>query len=159
VTALALVVVTASLAVLLAVLFHLAWPPVLVSVVGTLPALYLAWLAVPGAISQKRPAYGRRAAQWTRVELGVHKVIDAGPMPAYVRRPHDELLRAVLDPGLPASRLVVVSRRVLDMQDRRRLRGGRRPAGGLAAGLPDGSRRAGGAAGGRDPGPHGAVAG
>jgi hypothetical protein len=62
VTALALVVVTVSLAVLLAVLFHLAWPPVLVSVVGTLPALYLAWLAVPGAISQKEPAYGRRAA-------------------------------------------------------------------------------------------------
>ena len=61
-TALALFVVTAVLAVLLAVLFHLAWPPVLVSVVGTVPALYLAWLAVPGAISQKsRPmAAGRR---------------------------------------------------------------------------------------------------
>ena len=29
-------------------------------------------------------------------------------MPAYVRRPHDELLRAVLDPAVPASRLVVV---------------------------------------------------
>ena len=27
---------------------------------------------------------------------------------AYVRRPHDELLRAVLDPAVPASRLVVV---------------------------------------------------
>ncbi len=108
VTALALFVVTAVLAVLLAVLFHLAWPPVLVSVVGTVPALYLAWLAVPGAISQKKPAYGRRTAQWTPVELGVHRVIGAGPMPAYVRRPHDELLRAVLDPAVPASRLVVV---------------------------------------------------
>jgi len=31
---------------------------------------------------------------------GMHKVIDAGPMPAYVRRPHDELLRAVLDPAV-----------------------------------------------------------
>ena len=29
-------------------------------------------------------------------------------MPAYVRRPHDELLRAVLDPAISASRLVVV---------------------------------------------------
>ena len=29
-------------------------------------------------------------------------------MPPYVRRPHDELLRAVLDPAVPASRLVVV---------------------------------------------------
>ena len=108
VTALALFVVTVALAVLLAVLFHLAWAPVLVSVVGTVPALYLAWLAVPGAISQKKLAYGRRAAQWTPVELGVHRVIGAGPMPTYVRRPHDDLLRAVLDPAVPASRLVVV---------------------------------------------------
>ena len=44
----------------------------------------------------------------TPVELGVHQVIGGGPMPAYVRRPHDELLRAVLDPAVPASRLVVV---------------------------------------------------
>ena len=108
VTALALFVVTAALAVLLAVLFHLAWPSVLVSVVGTVPALYLAWLAVPGAIGQKKPIYGRRAAQWTPVELGVHQVIGGGPMSAYIRRPHDELLRAVLDPAVPASRLVVV---------------------------------------------------
>ena len=108
VTALALFVVTAALAVLLAVLFHLAWPPVLVAIVGTVPALYLAWLAVPGAISQEKPVYGRRVAQWTPVELGVHQVIGGGPMPAYVRRPHDELLRAVLDPAVPASRLVVV---------------------------------------------------
>jgi hypothetical protein len=39
VTALALFVVTAVLAVVLAVLFYLAWPPVLVSVIGTVPAL------------------------------------------------------------------------------------------------------------------------
>ena len=38
----------------------------------------------------------------------MHQVIGGGPMPAYVRRPHDELLRAVLDPAVPASRLVVV---------------------------------------------------
>jgi uncharacterized protein YidB (DUF937 family) len=114
VTALALLVVTAALAVLLAVLFHLAWPPVLVAIVGTVPALYLAWAALPGAISPpepgavKKPAYGRPAREWAPVELGVHQVIGGGPMPAYIRRPHDELLRAVLDPGVPASRLVVV---------------------------------------------------
>ena len=84
------------------------------AILGTVPALYLAWLAVPGAISPpepaavKKPAYGRRAGQWDPVELGVHQVIGGGPMPAYVRRPHDELLRAVLDPAVPASRLVVV---------------------------------------------------
>src|SRR5215510_3762488 len=54
------------------------------------------------------PMYGRPAKRWDPVELGVHQVIRGGPMPAYVRRPHDELLRAVLDPAVPASRLVVV---------------------------------------------------
>ena len=38
----------------------------------------------------------------------MHQVIGGGPMPAYVRRPHDELLLAVLDPAVPASRLVVI---------------------------------------------------
>ena len=35
-------------------------------------------------------------------------MIGGGPMPTYIRRPHDDLLRAVLDPAVPASRLVVV---------------------------------------------------
>jgi hypothetical protein len=114
VTALVLLVATATLALLLALSFHLAWPPVLVSIVGTLPALYLAWLAVPGVISPPesaaadKPAYGRPAARWDPVELGVHQVIGGGPMPAYVRRSHDELLRAILNPAVPTSRLVVV---------------------------------------------------
>ena len=113
-TALAVLAVTAALAVLLAVLSHLAWPPVVVAILGTVPALYLAWAALPGAIlppepgAVKKPAYGRLARRWDPVELGVHQVIGGGPMPAYVRRPHDELLRAVLDPAVPASRLVVV---------------------------------------------------
>ena len=47
VTALALLVVTAALAVLLAVLFHLAWPPVVVSIVFAVPALYLAYWRCP----------------------------------------------------------------------------------------------------------------
>jgi threonine/homoserine/homoserine lactone efflux protein len=58
VRALGVLVVTAVLAVLLAVLFHLAWPPVVVAILGTVPALYLAWAALPGAISP--PGRGRR---------------------------------------------------------------------------------------------------
>jgi hypothetical protein len=114
VTALALLAVTAALAWRLALSFHLAWPPVLVSIVLGVPALYVGLLAVPGMISlpesaaADKPAHGRPAARWDPVELGVHQVIGGGPMPAYVRRPHDELLLAVLDPAIPTSRLVVV---------------------------------------------------
>jgi hypothetical protein len=50
----------------------------------------------------------RPAGQWTPAELGVHPVIGGGPMPAYFRRPHDERLRAVLNPAIEASRLVVI---------------------------------------------------
>ncbi len=106
VTALAVLIVTAALAVLLAVQFHLAWPPVMVAILGTVPALYLAWAALPGTV--RKPAYGRLAGRWDPAELGVHRVIGGGPMPAYIRRPHDELLRAVLDPAVTADRLVVV---------------------------------------------------
>ncbi len=116
-TALALLAVTAVLAVLLAVRYHLTGPTVVVTVLGgvpTLTALHLAWAALAGAISLsesgavKKPAYGRLAGRWEPVELGVHQVIGSRQMPTYVRRPHDELLRAVLDPAVPASRLVVV---------------------------------------------------
>ena len=62
----------------------------------------------PEPAAAEKPTRGRPVAQWDPVELGVHQVIGGGPMPAYVRRPHDELLRAVLDPAVPASRLVVV---------------------------------------------------
>ena len=115
VTALAVLAVTAGLAVLLAFLFHLGVAAVVVAILGTLPALCLAYLAVPGVMisppepsAVKRPVYGRLAGQWDPVDLGVHQVIGGGPMPPYVRRPHDELLRAVLDPAVAASRLVVV---------------------------------------------------
>jgi hypothetical protein len=86
-TALAVLIVTAALAVLLAVLFHLAWPPVLVAILGTVPALYLAWLAVPGVVSPPgpgaatRPTSARRAGRRDPVELGVHQVIGGRPMP------------------------------------------------------------------------------
>lgn len=85
----------------------------LVAALGTLPALYLAWLAVPGVVSppepaKVEPAYSRLAGQWDPVELGVHQVVGGGPMSTYVLRPHDELLRAVIDPAAYMSRLVVV---------------------------------------------------
>jgi hypothetical protein len=114
VTALALLAVTAALAWRLALSFHLAWPPVLVSIVLGVPALYVGLLAVPGMISPPesaaadKPGYGRPAERWDPVELGVHQVIGGGPMPTYVRRSHDELLRAVLDPAVLTGRLVVV---------------------------------------------------
>jgi hypothetical protein len=113
VTALALFTVTVTLALLLAVLSHQPWPPVLVSILLGVPALYVAWQTVPGVRTPEpaaagKPTRGHPAAQWNPVELGVHQAIDGGPMPTYIRRPHDELLRAVLDPAVPASRLIVV---------------------------------------------------
>ena len=98
--------VTAALALLLAFLFHLGVAAVAVAILGGLPAAFLAWAALPGAT--KKRAHGQPVRRWDPVELGVHQVIGGGPMPRYVRRPHDELLRAVLDPAVPASRLVVV---------------------------------------------------
>jgi hypothetical protein len=50
----------------------------------------------------------RLAGQWTPAELGVHPVAGGGPLPAYVRRPHDERLRVQLAPPVSGSRLVVV---------------------------------------------------
>jgi len=53
----------------------------------------------------------RPAGRWEPAELGVHPVTGGGPhgsMPAYIRRPHDELLHRVLDPEVADSRLIVV---------------------------------------------------
>ena len=50
----------------------------------------------------------RLAGQWAPGELGVHPVAGGGPLPAYVRRPHDEPLRVILAPSVAGSRLVVV---------------------------------------------------
>ena len=116
-------------------------------------------ISPPEPAAAEKPAYGRPVGQWDPVELGVHQVIGGGPMPTYIRRPHDELLRAVLDPAVPASRLVVVRGGSSTGKTRAAYEAVAGPAGGLAAGLPAGPRRARGAAGGRDPGPHGAVAG
>ena len=107
-TALALLAVTAALVVLLAVVFHLGVAAAVVGILGLLatgPEAYLAWAALP---ARGVPVHGRVARLWDPVELGVHRVIGGGPMSAYVRRPHDDLLLALLDPAVPASRLVVV---------------------------------------------------
>jgi hypothetical protein len=47
----------------------------------------------------------RPVRQLAPAELGVHQ---AGPLSAYIRRPHDKWLRAVLDPETEYSRLVVI---------------------------------------------------
>ena len=96
----------AGAALLLAFLFHLGVAAVAAAILATVPLVYLTWKALP--TTAKKPSHGRPARRWDPVELGVHQVIGGGPMPAYIRRPHDELLRAVLDPAVPASRLVVV---------------------------------------------------
>lgn len=46
--------------------------------------------------------------RWHPVALGVHRAIGGGPLPRYVRRHHDELLRWVLDPAVIPSRIVVL---------------------------------------------------
>ncbi|MQY08883.1 hypothetical protein [Actinomadura macrotermitis] len=50
----------------------------------------------------------RRVGDWDPVALGVHQAIGGGPLPAYVRRAHDHLLYALLDPAVAANRLVVL---------------------------------------------------
>ena len=53
----------------------------------------------------------RPAGRWAPTELGVHPAAGGDPrgsMPAYIRRPHDEKLRRVLDPEVADSRLIVV---------------------------------------------------
>jgi hypothetical protein len=98
--------VTAGLALLLSFLFHLDLAAVAVAILGGLPTAYLTLLALPGSV--RKPAYGRLVRRWNPVELGVQQVIGGGSVPVYIRRPHDRLLRAVLDPAVAASRLVVV---------------------------------------------------
>jgi hypothetical protein len=53
----------------------------------------------------------RPPGRWEPAELGVHPVTGGGPrgsMPAYIRRPLDELLRLMLDPEVAGGRLIVV---------------------------------------------------
>jgi hypothetical protein len=50
---------------------------------------------------------GMPIRRWNPVALGVHSAI-GGTLPAYVRRLHDDLLRALLDPAVVPSRMVVL---------------------------------------------------
>jgi hypothetical protein len=50
----------------------------------------------------------RLAGRWEPAELGIHPVAGGGPLPAYIRRPHDERLRITLAPPVAGSRLVIV---------------------------------------------------
>ena len=101
--AIAVLAVTAGLAgtaLLLAFLFHLGVAAVATAILATVPALYLAWLAVPGVISPpepgagQMPARGHPVAQWDLRRLGVHAAISVagtadGVPPEYVPRDRD----------------------------------------------------------------------
>jgi len=50
----------------------------------------------------------RAARDWDPVKLGVHKAIGGDPLPAFVRRQHDDLLDAVMNPRVAANRLIVL---------------------------------------------------
>ena len=56
----------------------------------------------------------RPAGQWEPAELGVHPAVSGGQhrpgvsAPPYIHRPHDVLLRRMLDPEVTASRLIVL---------------------------------------------------
>ena len=71
----------------------------------------------------------RPAGRWEPAGLGVHPVTGGGPLPAYIRRPHDEVLRRVLDPEVADSRLIVVRRELEDPQGVARLLAELRAAG------------------------------
>jgi hypothetical protein len=105
-----LVIVSCGLAVWLAESSGQAWQGVLVAVLISMPGLYLTWRTVPAGAREPVLAAlaGRRAAQWMGYQLGVHEVVGGGPPPPYVSRPHDDLVRALLNPAVAASRLVVI---------------------------------------------------
>jgi hypothetical protein len=98
-------VVTGAAAVLLAVWARQPWVPALAPVLLLVPGLYLAAKAVPGPA---RLPQGRRAGAWNPADLEVHQAAGGGRLPLYIRRPHDGLLDALLDPAVTRSRLVAV---------------------------------------------------
>ena len=84
---------------------HQSWAASLAAVLILVPDLCLAWKAVP---PQPRRTRSRHAAVWNAADLRVHQVAGGGRLPHYIRRAHDDVLDALLDPGVTASRLVVV---------------------------------------------------
>ncbi|MFG1620167.1 hypothetical protein ACGFI3_46100 [Nonomuraea wenchangensis] len=86
---------------------------------GTAPGRWEDWLVLLGEAAYVRdarargeepgPSGARRLVnRWDPLVLGVHQAVGGGAPPAYVRRAHDDLLEALLDPGTAANRLVVV---------------------------------------------------
>jgi len=54
------------------------------------------------AHGERQGSAARAASDWDPVALGVHKAIGGNPLPAFVRRPHDDFLDAALDPDVGA---------------------------------------------------------
>ena len=91
---------------------------------GPFPADAGGWLRLLAAakqgrdsrVTQSRGGRGRPGprvpgppiGRWDPLALGVHRAIGGGPLPPYIRRDHDSLLWAVLDPEPAANRLVVL---------------------------------------------------
>ena len=82
-----MIAVTAALAVLLAVLFHLGVAAVVVAILGTVPALYLAWAALPGAANGTGfwPSCGAVGSGGTGRAPGDRRRPDAGIHPEAAR--------------------------------------------------------------------------
>lgn len=74
---------------------------------GGLPRDDEAWRRVLAAAAGKATR-GKVISDWDPIRLGVHRAIGGGELPAYVTRDHDDLLRAALDPGSSANRLIVL---------------------------------------------------
>ena len=66
-----MLIVTSAVALLLAILFHLAWPPIVVAILATLPTLYLTWLAVPGVARAPESAAAEKPGAPTVRDLNV----------------------------------------------------------------------------------------
>lgn len=67
--------------------------------------------AAASRTGERRPAPARSGLpirRWNPVALGVHSAIGGGTLPQYVPRKHDDLLRALLDPTVVPSRMVVL---------------------------------------------------
>jgi TPR repeat protein len=74
---------------------------------GGLPGDDEAWRRLLAAAAGNA-TWGKAIGEWDPIRLGVHRAIGGGELPAYVARDHDALLRAVLDPGSAANRLIVL---------------------------------------------------
>lgn len=81
----------------------------------------------------------RPAGQWEPAELGVHPAVSGGrhrpgvSAPPYIHRPHDALLRRMLDPEVTASRLIVVRGEAYAGKSRAAYPFGRQPDGSPAS--------------------------